>query len=367
MANDLKELLNGLSEKSNENDNIEDTDNDLDNPEVQDDDLDTPDDSSTDEDELENSEDVPEDDLEDDIEDGEEKPNLFNELNKLLGLELEVEDIADNQSVEGVAKYITDKYGKSLQESIYTSIQKEHPDIYNLLDIAYKGGDVYNTMSNIVSAYNETGEIDLKENDEVLSEKLVREEMQRGGWFTEDEINDKIGKMKDEGDLYDKAKTIAEKRNNEFTEKNQLAIQKEKQKLQLKQERFDKNIDRLQEHIDKGVAGKLKIPNSDKDKFLKYIATGLENQKIVPNDNGDLVVLTPLDENGLESLFYEYRGGNISDIVEAKAATRSVQDYLKRNKVSKGKKRNTKQGNYDNPSTIIELAQQIANSNKRKK
>lgn len=264
-------------------------------------------------------------------------------LNNKIGINFEFDDWEESEEaiIDNLVRY-SQEYHKYQDNARKELVKQTNPLLYQLEDLASQGGDLYSVLEQLIE--NKKGIGEFAEDNIDLHRNIVAQELKQIGLLSDEEITAKLAKMEDEGKLTSTAKSLFDKRQSEFQQKNEQAIKNEQLRIQQFNEIVNKNLSTIETTINNGKLGDLiEIPIAERPKFLEFMSSvGLE-----ADENGKIYTKQYLDnESDLQSLFFKYRKGNLNDFIKAKASTQSIQSLLKKG-VTKQETPKTKQEELD--------------------
>lgn len=253
-------------------------------------------------------------------EETQDAPSTFEMLAQELGYE---DDFSQyEESPEGLLSFVKDYTSKKEQEiedNVYKYIEHEHPVIAEILNKAYTTNK---PATDIIKEYYEVlnfEELNIDTTDTESLREVVRQQMQNTGYFTPDEIENKLDTLQDTGQLYDKAKPIIDSYNqNQLQYRNQV-LQREQYKLQELENKAKMQGERLLSLLENRKLETITIPDKDVEPFAEFL-----NNKLSRDNEGNLYAKTYFNSlSDIETEFIKYRGGvtKIKDLVGMKANT----------------------------------------------
>lgn len=258
--------------------------------------------------------------------------SIYATLNKQLGVEYDFSDIEDD-SYEGLARYVK-KTNDLTTQSIYNQLRNDFPDLYELIQIGYQQGDVKQAIRELanVGSQLQVGE------DTQIQKNIVAEDMRMSGYFTENEIQQRLETLEDEGKLLGKATELAERMNSSIKAQQDEILNKQKQAIEYRDAKADENLKGLKSIIDGGILNTVRIPDTVKDAFYNYIL----NEGLEVDDRGNIYKVHKIA--GIEDLqreLYVFSKGNLDKMVEVKKVTQSVKDRLNKQTKVETQQKNT--------------------------
>lgn len=245
----------------------------------------------------------------------EEVFNVYEILNAKTGIPIEGEF---EESPDGILEW-ANKFKAYEIEKQRELKKQENPILYELEELASKGGNIFEVMENIVN--NVKGKISFDENNIGLHKEIVLQELvsKNDGLFTEEELRERVNKLEDEGKLSNYAKNIIEKRNSNIEQKNKQVIEENNRKIEQYNNIVNNNLTKIVDYINNGKLGDaLEIPLVEREKLINWI----DEQGLDADEQGRIYAKVYINSpEDLQPIFYKYRNGNINDLIKIKAST----------------------------------------------
>lgn len=268
------------------------------------------------------------DEDQDEYEDSEEEENsledllISDQISDALGLELENEY---DDTVEGLTNYVRDM-SQEVAEAQLNNLFEEYPEVQRHLEYVAAGGDPkqFYASHNPESDYSN---IQMAEGDVSLQRAMLGEYFRAKG-HEDDFIMDVVNDYEESGKLYGKASAAQEKLSAIQYENNQQMYAQQLQQQEQDQETQNEFWDNVADTISEGneFAG-IRIPDSDKQHFFDYISSPVDEQGNTQRDmdysDADVDIKLAID-------YLMYSGFNLSDIIDTKARTKSVENLRSR-------------------------------------
>lgn len=299
------------------------------------------------------------DDLEGEAEEGNEEESsqgsdseivqgLYSEIEKITGRRIEG-DFQD--TYEGLANYVNESYKLATQE-VVEEIEKNYPEIYNLLDIARNGGDYSNTLAELAKVENEFEQLSEFGEDDIDTQKSIIKFALKEKGLSEKKIERLIENSEDEGELFEDAKAFHDEIKNAKEASKQEKLQQEQNKLKEMNEFISTQWVEVESKIDAGTLGNFMVPKREIKKFKNYIS-----DNVLRDNEGKLFIPHYLDDDSnLAAQFFQYRKGNLSDLIEKKAASQKVINLRAKSEADKKTTVNKQKAAAKNrPSNLSEL------------
>ena len=294
---------------------VEIVDEDIPNPEQGDEDQ---------EDYVDDDYDYDNDDEESTVEDEVELEDLpiADQISTVLGLELESEY---DDTVEGLTNFVRDMSQEVAEEQLQ-GLFEEFPEVQRHLDYVLAGGDpeqfyaTHNPQANY-------GNIEMSQGDITLQRAMLGEYFKSAG-HPEDFIVDVLNDYEESGKLYGKAQAAQQHLAAAQAEEKEQMYQAQLEQQQKAEAEQDEFWDEVAGVIEEGneFAG-IRIPDNDKQEFFDYISAPVDDQGNTQRDldysEADMDIKLAID-------YLMYSGFNLSDIIDTKARTKSVENLRSR-------------------------------------
>lgn len=259
----------------------------------------------------------------DDVEDYDDEDAPISErISEVLGIDMEYE-YAD--TVEGLTNYVRD-ISEEVAEAQIQDLFEEYPEVQRHLEFVLAGGDPeqFYAVNNPQSDYSN---IQLSERDITLQRAMLGEYFTAMG-HPEDFILEMLNDYEESGKLYDKA----------LVAQQELSAAQEEQREQMYEEQLIAQQEAEEEQIEfwDGVADIIEsgnefagivIPDTDKSNFFDYISAPVDEEG---NTQRDLDYSDAGVDIKLAIDYLMYSGFNLSDIIDTKARTKSVESLRSR-------------------------------------
>lgn len=248
-----------------------------------------------------------------------EETNAYEILAKELGYDTEQLDKYES-STEGLLAFIkdyTENTSKTVEQNVYDYIYEDHPVIADVLEKAYQSN---RPTSEVIKEYYETlsfQPIEVEESDVESLRSVIFQQMESTGYFSKEEIEQKLDMLQDSGQLFERAKPIIDNYNQGQLAEQQRIVQQEKQKMELIQAKAKQQGEQLLGLIQNRKLANITIPEKDIQPFASFV-----NERLDRDNEGNLYIKTYFNSlTDLETEFIKYRGGvtNIKDLVGLKA------------------------------------------------
>jgi hypothetical protein len=244
----------------------------------------------------------------------EKKPNVYEEVDLIAGNDLAVDyGTIDPLSVEGIVKRET-AIRELTEKQVLAQIKQEYPIGYQFLLHQQAGGSIESFLAVDTEDYQN---ITLVKEDKATQEKIYRRALSMKG-ISSDQVEALVTIAKDKNKLYDESskELVALQKNQAIEEKRKEA--QVRQREQLDNQASQNFYTQLNTYLEKGFNGML-IPVKDRKAFGEFVA---ENTRVF---NGQLIYTTNLDEKNLEqelaASYFKYKKGDLSGVVQRKAAS----------------------------------------------
>lgn len=241
--------------------------------------------------------------------------SIYDVIQTKLGVQIEGE-FEDNEDglVNWVQKYKDYEFQKEQELK-----KQNNPLLYELENMASQNIDIYSVMKKIVS--NLEGKVDYDDSNVLVQRSIVLQDLisKNNGYFTREELEDRVKKFEDEGRLAEIAKGIADKTNQDIENRNKLEIEQAKKIKQQYDNIVNSNLNKIVNYIEQGKIGDMEIPVAERVQLREWIDS---QQALEADENGDVYIKQYIrNPEDLQTIFFKYRNGNIADLVKLKAAT----------------------------------------------
>ncbi len=273
--------------------------------------------------------------------DSEQASKFFEQVEKITGREVEVDyGNVSPLSPQGVAlreKALVD----STLDSWLEEIETKFPQVFQALQYANNGGDPAELFTQTTS--RDYTRVELKEDDTDLAKQILKEYYQAKGVKSEEKIKKLIETDEDSesGIVKEAQSALAEMRTEQEEQRNQtLTAQKAKADEQKKRDTV--LVTAIDEVLESRQLGSFKI--IDKMEARQFKDFVLKNVR--RTGEGKYEFATPVDattlQNALQYQFFQYKGGDLSKIIQQKAASENAAKLKLKLKSEQGKvKKNT--------------------------
>lgn len=282
---------------------------------------------------------VKEEEEEDQDSDPETAQKFFDEVQKITGLEVEV-DYADVDplSPQGVA--LREAAVKDLVlDNFLGELEEKFPVVFKALKHANNGGDPSELFTQTKS--RDYSRVDLKEGDEALAKQILTEYYQGKGVKSEEKIKKLLEVAEDSKDgLVGDAKSALEELKKEQEEEKDELLEEQERSAQEQKKKDQILVAAVDEVLDNKQLGSFKI--TDRNEGVDFRKFVLEN--IRRTSDGKYEIATPLDEKNIERQlqyqYFQFKKGDLSKIIQQKVGTEKAKD-LKLRLASEQKKKTT--------------------------
>lgn len=297
----------------------------------------------------EKEEEAPSEEEEEESEEGseeeEETPDattFFEEVEKITGQPVEVDygDV-DPLTPQGIAKREQAIY-ETAQANIEEFIKTNHPRIYQALEYEAAGGNVSDLFKE--AATRDYSIVELKEEDDALATKILEEYYQAKG-FKEVRIKKliELAQESEEGVVVE-AKAALEELQKEQRERSERLVSEQKQKEGEEKKRDASLVQSVDEVLETGRLDNFKINPKEGKEFRSFVVKSIRRK-----GEGRYEFATELDPKSLEKqlqyLYFQFKKGDITGLIQAKEASKQAQTLKLRFKqeAEKNKKTTTKE------------------------
>ena len=273
-------------------------------------------------------------------EDDADEEDIFEELNKRLGVDLPEDSVFD-QDYDGLASYVS-AVGEQIAEQRLAEALEQIPDVRDYMMFRLNGGkeeEYFQARQQVVDYSNTEFDPDnLNMHRKVVFQQLVDQ------GFSQDDAQTMVEDYENAGILKNHAQRafeVQKKRANETFKEKQARIARERE-AQLEAEA--KRREEIMNHINSGKINDFIIPEAEKNKFYRW--------KMEPAKNGMsqrdelLSNLTVEQELALEYILY--KGLDLKKIATANANTKKAKSFFK--KAQSNNQRNRLKGGSPNSS-----------------
>lgn len=274
----------------------------------------------------------------------EDSYKFFEEVQKITGEELDVEygDV-DPLTPQGIA--IREKVVKQVAlDGFLEEIETNFPAAYKALQHAYNGGDVADLFKSVTS--RDYSKIVLGENDTAAAKEIMKEYYESKGIKNPSRIARMIEGAEDsaEGLISEANGMIEELKANQLDEETEvLNSQRAKAESQKKQDSL--MVGALDEILESGRLDSFKLNGArETAEFKKFALAGLRRAS---SGNG-YEFATQIDSKNLEKLlkykFFEFKNGDLSQLIQVKATTENTQKLRLRLAAESARQKSTASG-----------------------
>lgn len=262
-----------------------------------------------------------EDDYEDD-ENLEEDLLISDQIADTLGFELEDEY---DDTVDGLTSFVKD-ISTELAETQMEQLLDQYPEVKEHLEYVLNGGDS-SQFFDTHNPQNDYSNIQMGENDTTLHRAMLGEYFQSKG-HSSDMINEMLNDYQDGGKLYNKA-IIAQKELVNLQETTKSQTQQDQLEIyQAQQEQEETLWNDVADAIESGneFAG-IRISDANKQDFFDYISQPVDENGSTQRDldyaESNMDIKLAID-------YLMFNGFDLSDIIDTKARTKSVENLRSR-------------------------------------
>lgn len=276
-----------------------------------------------DESEEEESEENKEEETEEGSETSEVDPKtFFEEVDKITGLPVEVDfGEVDPLTPEGIA--LRDKAVRETAiDSFLTEIEETKPQLWRAMQHAYNNGDIAELFKEI-AATRDYSKVTLGEEDEALATEIAKEYYKSKGIKNEARINKLIETAQEsEEGIVGEAKPMLEEMKAEQAEKQQKVAEEQKKVAAESKKKEALLVGAIDEVLEKGLLSNFKLPVKEGKAFRDFIHSSVSKK------DGEYAFSMKVEPTNLEKqlqyLFFQFRKGNIQDLVQMKKETKET-------------------------------------------
>lgn len=280
--------------------------------------------------------------VEEDSEEESEAPDpksFFEEVDKLTGQPVEVEfgDV-DPLTPQGIA--IRDKaVREAALDTFLQELEESYPTAYKALQYAYDGGNVADLFKEV--ATRDYSKVELKEDDDALATEILREYYKTKGIKNEKTINKMIETAQDsEEGIVTEAKGFLKELQEEQAEKTEKALAAQRQAAGEEKKRDQVLGAAINEVLETGTLSNFKINPKEVNEFRKFVVGSIRRA-----GEGNYTFTTQVDSRNLEKqlqyLYFQFKKGDISNLVQAKQITKETQKLRLKLQQEQGTKKTT--------------------------
>lgn len=252
-----------------------------------------------------------------------EEGSIWNDVNALTGTVVEGDF---ENSPEGAAKYVETFVQVKLKE-FEQNLKKDYPDAYELMLFLQAGGkkeeffEVLNTP--------DYSKITLEEKNEVMLEKIIREDLKQKG-LSDKKIDNYINVSKTNGTLVEDGKESLESLK-ALEVKKKEGLQKIATERKEKTERvISTTFNAYDKVVEAGKIGDYVIPTADRKAFSEFV-----KQSTFYDDEQNVVFLQiPIDPNNMASEllteFFRFKGGKVDALIKQAGSTAATKTIIRK-------------------------------------
>jgi len=250
------------------------------------------------------------------------------------------------EDYSGVAKFVND-YANSHIGNFLNSLETNAPELFELIKAANEGEDYYSMMKNFVSLTPDNW-YDMELSEETPSNVLravITDELRERGMSDED-IQDFVDYKEQNDKLLPTAQAFHREALENFEENRKAELQAIREQEQAYNQNVTKNIQEVEQILASRKIGNFNIPQNEIGGFSEFL-----NQYMQTDNSGNIFI--PMQANSSESLaaaYLVYKQGDISDVVEKAARTKSANQLKKRLSAAQKEKGSKASANKKNTS-----------------
>jgi len=287
--------------------------------------------------EEEEGADATEEDSEED--ESEDSIKFFEEVEKLTGQELDV-DYGDTDPLtpEGVALR-EGAVRKAALESFLEEIETKYPKAYKALQFAYDGGDVADLFK--TTASRDYSKVEIGDKDTGLAKEILKEYYQLRGVKSDARLAKLLAEAEDsEEGLVAEAKGVLAELKEDQSKAEAKVVEEQKQKADKQKKRDQILASAISDIVETDKLGTFKIGGPrEQAEFRKFVIGNVRR-----TEDGGYEFASEIDDTNLEKLlqfqYFQFKKGDVSKLVQIKAATENAKRLKLRlaNEKAKGKK-----------------------------
>lgn len=278
---------------------------------------------------------------------GAEELPLVESIKQSLGYEIE-DEFEDTE--EGIQLLFEKAKEKATEEAVNTYFDR-YPKAKELIEYQEMGGDP-NKFFQTQFPEVDYSEVEFKEDDTEMQERLVRQELKEVRGMSDEEIRAEIEDYRNGGILENKAKrSLTALKTKQAEDKNNLVEQQREQAKEY-QKQVQDHWDNVKQTLSKSASVKgFKIPSKDKGPFFEYLSKPVEESKsaaMKAHEEADLETRLAID-------YLLYKGFKLSDIIDRRAKDQNVKtlrDRMREAKTLRKKQESKSTGNLEELGTI---------------
>lgn len=273
-------------------------------------------------------------------EDSQDSAAFFEEVEKLTGVELEVDyGTVDPLSPQGVALR-----EKALQEktrdSFLEELEENFPQAYKALVHAYNGGDITNLFTQVTG--RDYSRVEIKDGDDALAKEILKEYYKSKGVKSDARITTLLESAEEsEGGLLSEAKSaLDELKQDQESQRNKIV--EEQAKVAQEQKRRDEVfVASLDEVLNTRSLGTFKISDkAEAAEFRKFVLGS-----VTRGNDGKYNIVTPVESGNIEKIlqyqFFRFKKGDLGKIIQQAAETSNTRKLKLRLKQEQNKIKKT--------------------------
>jgi hypothetical protein len=257
--------------------------------------------------------------------DNADSESFYENLQKILGYEIEGEF---DESVEGVAEY-TKAIGQKIAEEEVRDLFDSFPDVKEYLQFRLNNGDPAKYFESKY-ADPDFSTYTITENDEVTQEVVARKYLTQEG-YQADQINEMIKDYKDTNLLYKQAKRFNERLVESQKTKREEVLSKQAESARMAEQQRMEMVAEINQVIDKGTLHNLVIPDKDRKEFRAWL--------LQPDAKGQTRRQSTMSQMSLaqklELEYLAFKGFDLKDLIR-KEANQTKINFLKNGAANKG-------------------------------
>lgn len=279
------------------------------------------------EEEEETEEEESEDDEKDKVsrtEDEVDAETFFEEVNKLTGQDVEVDygDV-DPLTPQGIA--IRERaVREDALEGFLNDIETNYPRVFQALKHAHNGGDVTELFAQ--STTRDYSTVEIGDKDESLAKEILKEYYKSKGIKNEAKIAKMIENDEDaESGLIGEAKSALEEMKKEQETSRNKVLEAQEQKAKEDKKRDQVFVTAVDEVLKERQLGSFKLTDkSEAAAFRQYV---FKNIRKTPDGKYELATIVDGSnlEKALQYQYFQFKKGDLSKIIQQKAATQNTE------------------------------------------
>ncbi len=255
---------------------------------------------------------------------GVDSQKFFEEVEKITGQSVEVDySGVDPMTPQGVALR-EQAVKEAALDGFLEEMKEKHPQAFKALQHAYNGGDIAELFAQTIS--KDYTKIELKDDDATMAKEILKDYYRARGVKSEVRIQKMLDAVEDsEEGLLSEAQAALDELKGEQEAKTQQVLEVQKQKQAEQKKRDSLLLTAVEDVIERKSLGDFKITDSaEAQKFRQFVVNNIRR-----GNEGKYEIVTSIDPANMEKLlqyqYFQFKGGDLSKIIQQKATTANVQ------------------------------------------